>query len=412
MKQKILSNLNDPAALERLYRENRQEFARELADITGENDSELVRFWKIRLASEPATGMKFSLTDLAAVLVIALLTAFLVKLPAMFPGIGENFFFTRDLAIIVFSGVIVYAMRSNRISFRSTLITSALVLAALLCVNLLPDRAGDSLNIAALHAPLFMWCIFGMVYASFDFHDHGKRMAFIRFNGELLTMTGLLLITGGILTGVTIGLFHAIGSNIEKTYMEYIAFPGAAAAPILASYLIGLYPDLTRRIVPVIARVFTPIVLLTLVIYFAFLLTSGIPILEDRNLLLIFNVMLVAVTAIIVFAVTELDKTRNRNFHVMVLLILALVTLLINAIALTAIVTRLMDGLTPNRVVVFSTNLLVFINLILLAKDLFRSWKDASRLESVERTVARYLTVYFFWTAFALFLLPLLFQFR
>jgi len=147
----------------------------------------------------------------------------------------------------------------------------------------------------------------------------------------------------------------------------------------------------------------------TLVIYLVSLALSGISILEDRNLLILFNVMLVAVMAIIVFSATELDKSRNRNIHVLILLILAIITLVINSVALTAIITRLTDGLTPNRTVVLVTNLLVFVNLLLIAKDLFRSWFAAEKLGSVEKTVGRYLVVYFLWTVFAVFILPALF---
>lgn len=412
MKKKIFDNINDPEALEKLYRENNRDFAKEFPDTPDDSDSELVRFWKIRLSYEPGNVKKFSFSDLIAVIVISLLTAVLVMLPAIFPAINETFFYTRNLAIIAFNGLIVYTFRQNNIKPRWVITYGTAVIVQLLYVNLLPAREGDSLIIAFIHIPLFLWCLFGAAYISFDFREVGKRIEFIRYNGELLTMTGLLLITGGILTAITIGLFSAIGANIEKTYFNYIVIPGSTISPVLASYLIKLYPDITRRIVPVIARVFTPIVLITLVIYMISLVFSGIRILEDRNLLILFNIMLVAVMAIIVFSVTELDKSGNRNINVLILLILAIVTLVINSVALTAIITRLGYGITPNRTVVLITNVLVFINLILITKDLIRSYFNAEKLVSVERTVSKYLTVYFLWTVLAIFILPAIFGFN
>ena len=257
-----------------------------------------------------------------------------------------------------------------------------------------------------------MWCLYGIAWINFDFRNSGKKIDFIRFNGELLAMTGLLLITGGILTAITIGLFSAIGVNIEKNYFEYVVIPGTTVSPILASYLIKIYPDITRRIVPVIARVFTPIVLVTLVVYLVALSFSGVKILENRNLLILFNCMLAGVLAIIVFSVSELDKSRKRNFHVIILIVLAIVTIVINAVALVAIVSRLTNGFTPNRLTVFTTNVLIFVNIILITKDLFRAYFDALKTETVERTVARYLTVYFLWTIFAIFILPVIFRFE
>jgi len=412
MKQEITDNINDPEALEKLYRENKRNFARELPQIADDHDSELLKFWKIRLTYEPGAAKKYSFSDLVTLIVVSLLTAVFVKIPEIFPAINETSFNTRDLAIIGFNGLIIYTFREKKINTKWIIIYGTVILALLLYVNLLPYRESDSLTISFIHIPLFLWCLFGAAFIFFDFSNVGKRIEFIRFNGELLAMTGLLLITGGILTGITINLFSAIGAKIEKPYFDFIVIPGSTVSPILASYLIKLYPDITRRIVPVIARVFTPIVLVTLLIYLITLTFSGIRILEDRNLLIVFNIMLVAVMSVIVFSITELDKTMNRNINVLILLILAIVTLVINSVALTAIITRLTYGLTPNRTVVLITNVLVFINLILITKDLCRSYFNADKLGSVERTVAKYLTVYCLWTVFAIFILPLIFGFN
>jgi hypothetical protein len=412
MKQKIIESLNDPETLEKLYRENRRDFVKEFSEVPDETDSELVRFWKIRLKDETEAGKKFSFPDLVRVLVLALITAILVKLPQIFPAINETTFFMRYMAIIAFNGLIIYTFFQNIPDTKRRIIYGATILLLLAYITLLPNREVDSLNIAFIHVPLFLWCLFGMAFISFNFRDVGRRIGFIRFNGELLTMTGLLLITGGILTAITIGLFSVIGIKTEETYIQYIVLPGSTVSPILASYLIRLYPDITRRIVPVIARVFTPIVLITLVVYLVALAFSKIRIFEDRNLLILFNIMLIAVMAIIIFSITELDKIRNRNINVLILLILAIVTLVINSVALTAIITRLTYGLTPNRTVVAITNVLVFINLILIAKDLLRSYFNAGNLEAVDRTVAKYLTVYFLWTVFAIFILPAIFGFN
>lgn len=409
MKQKIAGKLDDPEALETLYRENKREFTREFREATENNVSELVTFWKIRLQYEPGIEKTFTLAGLAEVIIISLLTAVLVKIPVFFTTLESSFFYTRDLPIIIFNGLIIYIFRQNLIQNKWHVIYGVILSGLLLYVNLLPRAESDSLNIVLIHIPLFLWCLLGATWISFDFANTGKRIDFIRFNGELLVMTGLLLIAGGILTAITIGLFSAIGFNIEKIYAEYIVLPGATVSPVLSSYLLKLYPDITKRIVPVLARVFTPIALITLVVYLVFIAFSGARIIEDRNLLILFNIMLVAVLAIIVFSVTELDKSKDRSLNVLILLSLAIVTLIINAVALTAIVTRLTNGLTPNRFVVVVTNALVFINLILIAKDLLKSYSDSEKLHSVEKTVAGFLTVYFFWTVIAIFVLPLVF---
>ncbi len=411
MKQRIIECLDRPDDLEKLYRDNKQDFSKSFAEISDDYNSDLVKFWKIRLANETEIDSKgFLKSDLLVVILLSLITGVLVKLPAIFSQIHEESFYLRDLAIVVFNGLILFTFWQNKIfDKKRILIYSAVVLILALFVNLLPYKETDSINLVLIHSPLFLWCLFGLTYVSFDYKNIAKRIAFIRFNGELLIMTGLLLIAGVLLTAITLGLFSAIKMNIEEFYINYVVIVGAVAAPIVAYYLIQVYPSITSKIAPVIARVFTPLVLITLMVYLVSLVFSESKILKDRDLLILFNVMLLAVMAIIVFSISELDKSKNRNINTLILFSLALLAIVINTIALTAIITRVYNGLTPNRTVVLVSNLLIFVNLILIAKSLFQSYFKAKQLDSVESTVAKYLPVYLAWTVIVIFVLPFLF---
>lgn len=411
MKEVILSNLDKPEQLEKLYRDNKQAFRSSLAGIPDDYDSDLVRFWKIRLDHEPEIrSNRFSKPDLLIAILLSLFTGLLVKLPDLFPQIDQEFFYTRNLAIIVFNGIILYTFWQNRIfDTKRILIYGLTVLIITLYINFLPNTDSDSLMLSFIHVPLFLWCLFGLSFISFDYGNTNKRIEFIRFNGEFITMTGLILIAGGLFSAVTIGLFSVIEMDIEKFYFGNVARIGGAAAPIVSLYLIRLYPNITNKVAPVIARVFTPLVLITLVVYLGLLILSESKILEDRELLIIFNAMLLAVLGIIVFSVSELDKSRVKDINVLILFLLAMLAIVINTIALIAIISRVAGGLTPNRTVVLVSNILIFINLMLLAKNLFRSYFNLNQLESVEQTVAKYLTVYAAWTIIVIFVLPFVF---
>lgn len=197
--------------------------------------------------------------------------------------------------------------------------------------------------------------------------------------------------------------------DIEKFYLEYVAVFGGVASPIVSFYLIKIYPNITSKIAPVIARVFTPLVLITLIVYLISMIFSNSKILEDRDLLLIFNILLLAVMAIIVFSVSELNKSKEKNKNVLILFALAVLAIVINSVALVAIITRIANGLTPNRTVVLLSNILIFTNLILIARDLYKSYYKINQLDSVESTVAKYLTIYYGYTIFVIFILPFLF---
>ena len=411
MKQQIIDSITNPENLEKLYRDNKQEFSKSFAGISEDYDSDLVKFWKIRLAPEKDPVFKgFLKRDLLVVILISLLTGLLVKLPEFFGQIQVDFFYSRDLAIIVFNGIILYSFWQNRIFDQYRILIYGFILMILtLFINFLPNTKSDSVILSMIHIPLFLWCLFGLSFTSFDYKNTEKRIEFIRFNGELLTMTGLILIAGGLLAGITLRLFSVIEMDIKTFYFQYVVVIGGVAAPIVSSYLIRLYPNLTNKIAPVIARVFTPLVLITLAVYLVSLIFSKSKILEDRDLLLLFNVMLLAVMAIIVFSVSAIDKSKEKNLNVFILLLLACLAIVINSIALIAIISRVTSGLTPNRTVVLVSNILIFVNLILIAKSLYESYFKNKQLKSVEQTGARYLTIYFFWTICVIFILPFVF---
>jgi len=414
MEQSIIENIDNPQMLEKLYRENKQEFSKYFNKIYESYNSDLVNFWKLRLSSEQETGFKeiFKL-DLLVVIFISLITWLLVKIPIIFPQIQEETFYIKDLAIIVFNGIILYVFWQNRISNKKNIILYFLtILILLFYVNFLPYQNSDSAMLAFIHVPLLLWCIFGLSFLSFDYKNITQRINFIRFNGELLIMSGLILIAGGLLTAITLGLFASIEMDIEKFYFNYVAALGAVASPIISYYLIRLYPNITSKIAPVIARVFTPLVLITLAIYLVSLIFSNNKIIEDRDLLIVFNFMLLAVLALIVFSVAELDKSKEKNIYILILLALALLTIIINSIALIAIIARVANGFTPNRTVVLVSNILIFLNLILITRSLYLSYFKSHSLDSVEKAVLIYLPIYFLWTIIVIFILPFVFEFK
>ncbi|MBP9018732.1 MAG: hypothetical protein KBG04_02770 [Bacteroidales bacterium] len=414
LKQEMIQNIDRPEILERLYRNNPQEFTRVFTEIAHQFDSDLIRIWKIRLEPDTVVEQKvFPTSEIWFLVILSLLTGLLVKLPNIFSQIQSSAFYTRDVSIIVLNGIIVYFFWQNKLfDLKKIALYFCNILILTLFVNLLPFSGGDSLNLVFLFTPFYLWCWLGLVYVSFDYKNMSKRIEFIRFNGEFIIMTGLVLAAGALLTFVTIGLFSVIRVDIEKFYTDYVVVFGGVAAPIVSAYLIKKYPNMSSKIAPVIARVFTPLVFITLIIYLVSLIFSKSKIFEDRDLLLILNIALVCIMAIIVFSVSELDKTKDRNANVLILFLLSVVAIIINMIALTAIISRITGGFTPNRTVVLGSNILIFINLILMARSLFQSYYHANNLQSVERVLAQYLSIYFGWTIIVIYVLPFVFRFQ
>ncbi|MFZ0282736.1 MAG: hypothetical protein WAL29_13880, partial [Bacteroidales bacterium] len=278
-------------------------------------------------------------------------------------------------------------------------------------VNLLPSVTdSDPINLVCIHLPLLMWCIFGLVYMDFNLKDKLKRIEYIRYNGDLAILVALIVIAGGILTGITIGLFNAIGIKIENFYMGNVVIVGAVSVPIVATYIINKYTVLANKIAPIIANIFSPLVLLTAIIFLVALAISGKNPYSDRDFLLIFNGMLLGVMAVIVFSISETSVIGRQKFNEMILFILSIITAIIDLIALSAIFYRLGSfGITPNRLAVLGSNILVLVNLVLLIKDLYKVNFKNAMIREVELTIAKYLPVYLIWILFVVFGFPMIF---
>lgn len=411
MKHHITQNINDPEALERLFRKDKSGFILDFPDASAGVESDLVRFWRIRLKSENAGQRRQLLkADFRIVALLALVIAFLVKAHLIFGVVTLEDYWFRNLTIIAFSGLTAWFILKGRIAGVKNILLLALPVVILTSfINLLPEKQDDTTVLAFIHAPLFMWFIFGLAWISFSYSNTTKISAFIRYNGELAIIFGLLCIAGAILSGMTISLFALTGLDIAKLYMENIGIVGLAVFPIVAVWLIDLYPDITSRIAPIIARIFTPLVLVSALVYLIVITVSGIDISKNRDFLVMFNLLLLGVMAIIVFSLSELGNSGFRKLNVILLFLLVAVTLIIDLIALSAIISRLSEGFTPNRTAVLISNILVLVNLLLILPALFMAAFKEKSTDRVEKIISCYLPVYFLYSVVVIFVFPFIF---
>ena len=416
MENEIKVNLKNPEKLEKLYREDRKRFKAGFDAVYQEiESSEIAKFWRVRLDSDnkPDIMKEFSLAEINAVVAICFIVALLIKIPALFRlPYNDEIFYMKNAALIVFSGLTLYTLWIKKAYEPGKLLmTATAFLIPAIYINLLPSVTdSDSVNLAYIHLPLLMWFIYGIVFTGYDFNDLNKRISYIRFNGDLVIIYGLIAIAGGLLTAITIGLFNSIGLHIEKFYSEYIVISGAAAAPVVAAFIFEKFPALVSKTAPLLAAIFSPLVLVTLVIFLVTILAAGKDPYNDRDFLLIFNVMLLGVMGIVIFSVSETSVIRNQKFNAIVLFGLSVITIIVDLIALSAIFYRLGEyGLTPNRLAVLISNILVLINLILITNDLFRINFRSKEFRIVGITVSKFLPVYLLWIIIVIFVFPFIF---
>lgn len=414
MKEEIKNNLENPQQLEKLYRENKTTFRKAFDQVYPEIKNSLpAQIWNERLNFEQREISWGAKNELLAVIVISIIAGIIAKIPDL-TGIDAEFFYPRNLSFIVFPMLATYFAWKQSLQIRQLLIVSALFVASIAYINLLPnDSKSDTLILACIHLPLFLWTVLGYTFTGDKFKNNPKRIDFLRYNGDLIVMTTVILIAGGILSAVTIGLFDLIKIRIEEFYFQNIAVWGLAAAPIVGTYLVRSNPQLVKNVSPVVAKVFTPLVLVMLVVYLIAIVYTGKDTYNDREFLLIFNLLLIGVMAIILFSTAETSKATGNKASILLLFVLSIVTIVINGIALSAIVFRISEwGITPNRLAVLGSNILILINLTIVSYRLFKSIKSSDELATVENSIATFLPIYSAWTVVVIFIFPILFSFR
>jgi hypothetical protein len=351
--------------------------------------------------------------DILFLIVACLITGFLIKLPQVVGFLPQEFqFYQKDAGLILFLGLSTYVFLTNKhLVMKHLFISLAVFAVSAVYINLLPTvKESHSISLAYIHLPLLLWCLYGLIFIDFDTKDLKKRMDYLKYNGNIAILSAIILIAGAMLTAVTLGLFSAIDMNIETFYGDYVVVLGLVSAPIVATYIIKTYPAVTQKIAPIIANLFTPLVVITLVIFLISMVVTGKDPYNDRDFLLVFNLLLLGVMALIVFSVTETTLSKPKRFNVWMLFGLSIITLLVDLVALSAIVYRLGEyGFTPNRTAVLGSNLLIFGHLVLIMIDLFKVTFKGGQFDGVERTIARYLPVYTVWTIVVTFGFPFLF---
>ncbi len=414
MREILLNNLHDAAQLEKLYRSNSSTFKETFLLLYPEiQDEKLAQYWNARLAydkSEISWGKK---NDWIFVIVASLLAGLIAKTPAIF-NIKPEFFYTRNIGFIVFPALASYFIWKRNIPMPRILFTVAAFIIAAVYINLLPDLPNnDTIILACLHLPFLLWALLGINYIGLDVRNDESRLDFLRFNGDFLILSGILVIVGGLFTAIVIGLFKAIGIKIEDFYFDYLAVFAGAALPIMSTFITQSNPSLVNKVSPVIAKICSPIVLIMLLVYLGAVLFSDKDPYNDRNFLLVFNLLLLGVMAIILFSLAETSKDQDNHWSLIILFATAVVTMVVNGIALAAILFRISEwGITPNRLAILGANFLMLANLVLIAYRLFNRVIKKDEKSSAENAIANFLPIYILWAMVVVFVFPLLFNFR
>jgi len=283
----------------------------------------------------------------------------------------------------------------------------------LIFLNLLPVASdSQTLFLACLHAPFFFWALVGLAFLGTNWRAAQSRMLYLRYSGEVIVYTTVILIGGAVLTGITLGLFSVIKLDISEWYMSNVVIYGAVAAPIVATLLIDKSIAEQFKITPILARIFTPLFLVTAAAYLGAMLLNRKDLFVDRDFLIAFNALLLVVLGLCVLAVSEHRQNTEPGFSDAMTFGLVALTLVINACALSAIVFRLTSyGFTPNRLAVLGANLLAFGHLLGILYFYVGFLKRKCSINQTQIWIVRYLPAYAVWSILVICAFPVIFRF-
>lgn len=408
----IIKNMADPHELERMFRKDSEAFKRDFEEAWEQNpDSQILSIWYERLYySETENLEKTSRLkrDFLVMGVLAIMAGTSTRI--LFHFIEQNTIAPINLifGIIPFITAFFVYKSGPRKNVVFTIVFLFLISAVYL--NMLPLEEKDSIILAYLHFPVFLWVVAGIAFAGDEYSVRGKRLAYLKFNGEFCILYASMAISGMLLSMITMQLFIIIGMDIEDFYFKNIVLFGAVALAVVASYLVSRDLKLAKNIAPYLAKIFSPLVLITLLAYLVTVIWAGKNPFLDRDFLLVFNGILLLVLIVTIFSITESGAKEKRNISDYVNLALILLALIIDGVALSAIVFRLSSyGISPNRLAVLGVNLLIFANLIWIMGSYAGFLRNKTGTEAIQDSITKYLPIYGLWAAFVTFAFPLIF---
>ena len=379
-----------------------REFAREHSD----------RLWQQLLGpgqdASPAPGgwVEALVFAVAAIVVIEV-----ARLAAGFPDEAPTWF-ARNLSVFVLPFMAGYFARRRQLGTRAWMLAAAPFALAALVINLYPwDAGSDTEILAALHLPVVLWFAIAFPYMGGTLRSHERRMDFVRFTGEWFIYYVLIALGGGVLMGLTAGIFEPAGVDVDRI-AEWVLPAGAAGGVIVAAWLVESKQRVVENMAPVLTMLFTPLFAFMLacaaVVYAVTALGSAF----DRDLLSVFDALLLVVLALVLYAMSARDPSTTPNWMDRIQLVGVASALVLDVMVLGSIVARIGDlGFSPNRTAALGLNVVLLVNLAGAASLSVRFVRRRSTLHRLERWQTSYLPVFALWAAMVVVALPPLFGF-
>ncbi len=375
------------------------------------------RLWKQYVGAE-AYRRESSRTGLAQMLGFALLAGIAVKIPFGYAiqnqsGTPYSQLVAAVLALAaVAAGYLVWQRRPPvlRVVAGIAATIGAFGLTQLLYPFTDPS---DTHTLALLHVPIALAVLLGTAYLGRDWNVLDRWLDYIRFMGEWFIYFVLIALGGGVLLGLTVGVFQLVGLAPQVVVQEWLLPLGVGGAVLVAAWLVEAKKSVVENMAPVLSLVFTPLFTLLLLAFLGALVATGRLVEPDRGVLIVVDLVLAVVLGLHLFSVSARTAGAPPGWFDRLQLLLVIAALVMNLVVLVAMAGRIGEfGASPNKMAALGENLV-------LAGILARSaWLSLGFIRgrrpfaALERWQCRYVPVIGLWAAFVVLVFPPLFGFR
>ena len=385
-----------------------REFAREHSE----------RLWKQLVIVEPTAATSRS-RALPLALGLELGSALAVKVPALF-GIdftADGEFYGRNFAVLVLPFLAAFFLVRRRASVAAIIAVAAPFALAAVVLNtfpFLPDAA--TLVLATIHSVVALWIVTGIAYVGGAVRSTSARMDFIRFTGEWFVYFVLIALGGAVLIGLTTAVFGAIGLNAAEFVGEWLLPCGVAGAVVIAGWLVEAKQSVIENIAPVLTKLFTPLFTLLLLAFIVAGLLQGdlvnpadgdAEMFGQRDLLIIFDVVLVVVLGLLLYALSARDPFAPPSWFDRLQLVMVVAAIVVDVLVLIAMIGRIAEyGASPNKLASLGLNLILLANLAGAAWLQLRFTMNKARYPQLERLQTGFVPVYLAWATVVVIVFP------
>lgn len=378
------------------------EFAREHSD----------RLWKQLAMPRPDDGQR---RPMLTMLGFAAITAVLIQVARILADVPDtaSAWFMRDASLFVLPVLAGYFAVLRRMPSRRALALGGIVTALALAVNLFPFVPGASTDLlVAIHLPVVLWFVVGVAYIGGELRSSARRMDFIRFTGEWAIYYALIALGGAVLLGLTALVLAPIAPDVMDGVSSWVLPSGAAGAVVVAAWLVEAKKSVIENIAPVLTAIFTPLFAVMLLVSATVYTIAGIGREFDRDLLTVFDVLLLVVLGLVVYGISARELTRSARVMDIIRLVAVAAAVVLDALVLVSMFARIGEfGPTANRVAALGLNLILLANLAVTAWLIVRLLVGRAPAVRLERWQTGYLPVFAGWMTLVVIALPPLFGF-